>query len=133
MLHWSAMVYATMRPTMKTATMMVVQWHLQYLENIVIPHPLAKSLQATISSFILTLILLALEQDSNWNTMQHVRIHTKYILVHFVSIHSLTIAIIYELIYYTNGHFLGMTDFHVYIKNAMPTYYINKFFMAFIL
>ena len=35
-------------------------------------------------------------------------------------------------IYYTNGHFLGMTDIHEYTQNAMPTYYINQFFMAYI-
>ena len=47
-------------------------------------------------------------------------------------IQSLTIAIVFELIYYTNGHFQGMTDIHEYIQNAMPTYYINQFFMSYI-
>ena len=28
------------------------------------------------------------------------------------NVQSLTIAIVFELIYYTNGHFLGMTDIH---------------------
>ena len=43
-------------------------------------------------------------------------------------VQSLTIAIVFELIIYTNGHFLGMTDIHEYIQNALPTYYINQFF-----
>ena len=47
-------------------------------------------------------------------------------------VQSLTIAIVFELIYYTNGHFQGMTDIHEYIQNAMSTYYINQFFMAYI-
>ena len=47
-------------------------------------------------------------------------------------VQSLTIAIVFELIYYTNGHFQGMTDIHDYIQNAMPTYCINQFFMAYI-
>ena len=38
---------------------------------------LAKSLQATSSSFISILILITLQLDSNWNTMQQVRIHAK--------------------------------------------------------
>ena len=41
-----------------------------------IPYHLAKHLQATNSSFIFILILLVLELDSNWNTLQQVRIHT---------------------------------------------------------
>ena len=45
---------------------------------------------------------------------------------------SLTIAIVFELIHYTNGHFKGMTVIHEYIQNAMPTYYINQFFMAYV-
>ena len=44
----------------------------------------------------------------------------------------LTIAIVFELIYYTNGHFYGMTDIHKDIQNAMPTFYINQFFMGYI-
>ena len=40
----------------------------------------AKSLQATISSFIFNLIIYSLELDSNWNTMQQVRIPTIQIL-----------------------------------------------------
>ena len=44
----------------------------------VIPCRQAKSLQATISSFIFILILEKLELDSNWNTIQQVRIHAKY-------------------------------------------------------
>ena len=47
-------------------------------------------------------------------------------------IQFLTIAIVFELIYYTNGNFQGMTDIHEYIQNDMPTYYINQFFMAYI-
>ena len=54
--------------------MMGVQWHLQYLENIVIPPHLAKYPQATTSLFIFILIIWTLELDSNWNTMQQVRI-----------------------------------------------------------
>ena len=67
--------------------MMEVQWHLQYLENIVIPPHLAKYPQATNSLFIFILIIQTLELDSNWNTMQQVRIHTEQILVHFSPIH----------------------------------------------
>ena len=44
----------------------------------VIPCHLAKSLQATTSSFIFILMLKSLELDSNWNIMQQVRSHTKY-------------------------------------------------------
>ena len=33
-------------------------------------------------------------------------------------IQSLTIAIVFELIYYTNGHFYGMADIHEYIQNV---------------
>ena len=44
---------------------------------VVIPYHLAKSLQATTSPFIFILIIMALELDSNWNTMQQVRIHKK--------------------------------------------------------
>ena len=47
-------------------------------------------------------------------------------------IQSLTIAIVFGLIYYTNGHFQGMTDIHKDIQNAMPTFYINQFFMGYI-
>ena len=56
--------------------MMGVQWHLQWLEDIVIPffHLLDKSLQATNSSFIFILMGLAHQVDSNWYTMQQVRI-----------------------------------------------------------
>ena len=66
---------------------MGVQWHPRYpvpvplkqrhprwLENIVIPHHQAKSLQATNSYFIFNLMGLAHQLDSNWNTMQQVRI-----------------------------------------------------------
>ena len=31
-----------------------------------------------------------------------------------------------------NGHFKGMTDIHEYIQNAMATYCIIQFFMAYI-
>ena len=57
--------------------MMVVQIHHPCWEIhiVVIPCHQAKSLQATTSSFIFILILLSLEMDSNWNTMQQVRIH----------------------------------------------------------
>ena len=44
---------------------------------VVIPCHLAKSLQATNSSFVFNLIIGALELDSNWNIMQQVRIHKK--------------------------------------------------------
>ena len=54
--------------------MMEVQWHRRWLENIVIPHHLAKYLQATNFSFIFTLMGMAHQLDSNWNTMQKVRI-----------------------------------------------------------
>ena len=56
--------------------MMGVQWHLRWLEHIVIPHfhLLDKSLQATNSSFIFILMSLAHQVDSNWYTMQQVRI-----------------------------------------------------------
>ena len=45
---------------------------------VVIPCRLAKHLQATISFFIFNLVeVTALELDSDWNTMQKVRIHTE--------------------------------------------------------
>ena len=44
----------------------------------VIPCRLAKSLLATTSLFIFIRILEKLELDSNWNTIQQVRIHAKY-------------------------------------------------------
>ena len=45
---------------------------------VVIPcHPV-ESLQATTSSFIFILIKGVLELDSNWNTMQQVRMYSKY-------------------------------------------------------
>ena len=44
----------------------------------VIPCRLAKSLPTTTSLFIFILILEKLELDSNWNTIQQVRIHAKY-------------------------------------------------------
>ena len=47
-------------------------------------------------------------------------------------VQSLTIAIVFELIYYTNGHFQRMTNIHEYIQNAMPTYHINQLFIAYI-
>ena len=53
--------------------------------DVVIPYHLAKSLQATTLSFISILMVLRLELDSDWNTMQQVRINTKYIIVIFVS------------------------------------------------
>ena len=43
----------------------------------VIPCRLTKHLQATNSSFIFILIINILELDSNWNTLQQVRIHTQ--------------------------------------------------------
>jgi hypothetical protein len=56
--------------------MMVVQiHHLSWEIIVVIPSHLAKSLQATTSSFIFILMIMALKLDSNWNTMQQVRIH----------------------------------------------------------
>ena len=60
--------------------MMVVQIHHPCWEIhiVVIPCHLAKSLQATTSSFIFILMLKSLELDSNWNMMQQVRSHTKY-------------------------------------------------------
>ena len=58
--------------------MMEVQIHHPCWEIhiVVIPCHQAKSLQATTSSFIFILILLFLELDSNWNTMQQVIIHS---------------------------------------------------------
>ena len=53
---------------------------------VVIPCRLAKHLQATNSSFIFILILYLLALDSNWNTLQQVRVHTKKISVHSVSV-----------------------------------------------
>ena len=50
-------------------------WKIHIVE---IPCQLAKSLQETISSFIFKLIVIILELDSNWNTMQQVRMYSKY-------------------------------------------------------
>jgi hypothetical protein len=59
---------------------MVVQIHHPCWEIhiVAIPHHLAiaKSLQATNSSFIFELIVLTLEKDSKWNIMQQVKIIT---------------------------------------------------------
>ena len=59
--------------------MMVIQTHHPCLEIhiVVIPCRQAEHLQATNSSFIFILIIDILELDSNWNTMQQVRMHTK--------------------------------------------------------
>ena len=60
--------------------MMAIQIHHPCWEIliVVIPCHLAESLQATISSFIFNLIIFTLGLDSNWNTMQQVRIQAKY-------------------------------------------------------
>ena len=68
--------------------MMVIQqhqkcWEMNHIVGILCQ--VAKSLQATISSFIFNLIGLTLKLVSNWNIMQQVRIHTKQIFVHFVA------------------------------------------------
>ena len=47
------------------------------------------------------------------------------LLLRHLQVQSLTIAIVFELIYFTNGHFKGMTDIHKHIQNAMPTFYIK--------
>ena len=59
--------------------LMVIQIHHPCWEIniVVIPCRLAKHLQATISFFIFNLVEVTLELDSNWNTMQKVRIHTE--------------------------------------------------------
>ena len=66
------------------------------------------------------------------NTVQDGQKIPKKIFGEHKVIQSLTIAIVFELIYYTNGHSWGMTDIYEYIQNAMSTYYINQFFMAYI-
>ena len=43
-----------------------------------IPCQIAKSPQETISSFVFKLMIMALELDSNWNTMQQVRMYLEY-------------------------------------------------------
>ena len=57
--------------------MMVVQWHLQWLENIVIPYHLKSSHQAMRSLFIFIQILAGQILDSNWCTIQQVN-NTNY-------------------------------------------------------
>ena len=47
----------------------------------------------------------------------------------FNMLQSLTKAIIFELFYYINGYFrVWLTSMN--IQNAIPTYYINQFFMG---
>ena len=62
------------------AFMMAIQIHHPYSEIhiVAIPCHLVESLQATTSSFVLFLIFLALQLDSDWNTMQQVRDKSPY-------------------------------------------------------
>ena len=60
--------------------MMVVQWHLQWLENIVIPHHQTSSQQAMRSMFIFIQVLPTQILDSNLCTIQQV-INTNYVFV----------------------------------------------------
>ena len=62
------------------AFMMAIQIHHPYSEIhiVAIPCHLVKSLQATTSSFVLFLIFMALQLDSDWNTMQQVRDKSPY-------------------------------------------------------
>ena len=45
---------------------------------VVTPCHQAKSLQGTTSSFIFILIIMPVQLDLSWNTIQQVRIHAKY-------------------------------------------------------
>ena len=87
--------------------MMVIQIHHPCWSNIVgIPcHP-AKSLQATISFCIFILVLLALELDSNWNTVrphyQAIPISANFITKLFSIVPRNTHSVLFFSIYLTS-------------------------------
>ena len=60
--------------------MMAIQIHhpCSEIHIVAIPCHLVESLQATTSSFVLFLIFMALQLDSDWNTMQQVRDKSPY-------------------------------------------------------
>ena len=100
-------------------------FHFLYFYNSTLTNTLTHSL----SSYQVLLLIGQLSDPIDTTLEMFFQPHHSVSLLY---IQSLTIAIVFELIYYTNGHFQHMTDIHKHIQNTMPTFYITQFFVGYI-